>query len=227
MNTRRGEDLIRICPSILNADRDNLTSEISRISKTSDLLHLDVMDNIFVPNQTFSLAESRKIISETSIPVDVHLMIADPDAEAHLYAEAGAASVTFHLEASEKPLETIAMISSAGSRVGIALKPATPFELLAPLMSEIDMVLIMTVEPGFGGQSFMEEMMSKVAQARAEIDRKYFEKIWLQVDGGISLETIAIASASGADTFVAGSAVFKAANPGEMVELLRTAALSN
>lgn len=227
MNTRRGENLIRICPSILNADRDNLTSEISRISKTSDLLHLDVMDNIFVPNQTFSLAESRKIISETSIPVDVHLMIANPDAEAHLYAEAGAASVTFHLEASEKPLETIAMISSAGSRVGIALKPATPFELLAPLMSEIDMVLIMTVEPGFGGQSFMEEMMSKVAQARAEIDRKYFEKIWLQVDGGISLETIAIASASGADTFVAGSAVFKAANPGEMVELLRAAALSN
>ena len=219
--------MIRICPSILNADRDNLTSEISRISKTSDLLHLDVMDNIFVPNQTFSLAESRKIISETSIPVDVHLMIANPDAEAHLYAEAGAASVTFHLEASEKPLETIAMISSGGSRVGIALKPATPFELLAPLMSEIDMVLIMTVEPGFGGQSFMEEMMSKVAQARAEIDRKYFEKIWLQVDGGISLETIAIASASGADTFVAGSAVFKAANPGEMVELLRTAALSN
>lgn len=219
--------MIRICPSILNADRDNLTSEISRISKTSDLLHLDVMDNIFVPNQTFSLAESRKIISETSIPVDVHLMIANPDAEAHLYAEAGAASVTFHLEASEKPLETIAMISSGGSRVGIALKPATPFELLAPLMSEIDMVLIMTVEPGFGGQSFMEEMMSKVAQARAEIDRKYFEKIWLQVDGGISLETIAIASASGADTFVAGSAVFKAANPGEMVELLRAAALSN
>ena len=227
MNTRRGESLIRICPSILNADRDNLTSEISRISKTSDLLHLDVMDNIFVPNQTFSLAESRKIIAETSIPVDVHLMIANPDTEAHLYAEAGAASVTFHLEASEKPLETIAMISSAGSRVGIALKPATPFELLAPLMSEIDMVLIMTVEPGFGGQSFMEEMMSKVAQARAEIDRKYFEKIWLQVDGGISLETIAIASASGADTFVAGSAVFKAANPGEMVELLRTAALPN
>ena len=219
--------MIRICPSILNADRDNLTSEISRISKTSDLLHLDVMDNIFVPNQTFSLAESRKIIAETSIPVDVHLMIANPDTEAHLYAEAGAASVTFHLEASEKPLETIAMISSGGSRVGIALKPATPFELLAPLMSEIDMVLIMTVEPGFGGQSFMEEMMSKVAQARAEIDRKYFEKIWLQVDGGISLETIAIASASGADTFVAGSAVFKAANPGEMVELLRTAALPN
>ena len=119
------------------------------------------------------------------------------------------------------------MIASEGSRVGIALKPDTPFELLAPIMSEIDMVLIMTVEPGFGGQSFMADMMSKVSQARAEIDRKYFGKIWLQVDGGISLETIAVASAAGADTFVAGSAVFKADNPGEMVELLRTAARSN
>jgi len=219
--------VIRICPSILNADRNNLASEINRISDASDLLHLDVMDNIFVPNKTFSLEESRKIISETSIPVDVHLMIADPDEQAHLYAKCGAASVTFHLEASNKPHETIAMIASEGSRVGIALKPDTPFELLAPIMNEIDMVLIMTVEPGFGGQSFMADMMFKVSQARAEIDRKYFGKIWLQVDGGISLETIAVASAAGADTFVAGSAVFKADNPGEMVELLRTAARSN
>ena len=219
--------MIRICPSILNADRNNLAEEIRRISSTSDLLHLDIMDNIFVPNQTFSLEESTKIISETSIPVDVHLMIADPDEQAFLYAKAGAASVTFHLEASQRPHETIAKIASEGSRVGIALKPSTPFELLAPYMGEIDMVLIMTVEPGFGGQSFMREMMSKVSTARAEIDRKYFEKIWLQVDGGISLETIAEASEAGADTFVAGSAVFKAANPGEMVDLLRVAALSN
>ena len=219
--------MIRICPSILNADRNNLSAEIDKISSTSDLLHLDVMDHIFVPNRTFSLDESRKIISETSIPVDAHLMIADPDEQAYLYAKAGAASVTFHLEASKKPRETIAMIASEGSRVGIALKPDTPFELLAPLMSEIDMVLIMTVEPGFGGQSFMGEMMSKVTKARAEIDSKYFEKIWLQVDGGISLATIALASEAGADTFVAGSAVFKAANPGEMIELLRAAALSN
>lgn len=216
-----------MCPSILNADKANLAAEIARISSTSDLLHLDVMDNIFVPNLTFSLKESEKIISETSIPVDVHLMITDPDEQAHLYAKAGAASVTFHLEASEKPNETIARIAAEGARVGIALKPNTPFERVAPLMSSIDMVLIMTVEPGFGGQSFMTDMMSKVSQARAEIERKYFGKIWLQVDGGISLETIAVASAAGADTFVAGSAVFKASNPGEMVESLRAAALNN
>jgi ribulose-phosphate 3-epimerase len=219
--------VIRICPSILNADRNNLAAEIRKIVGTSDLLHLDVMDNIFVPNQTFTLEESRNIISETSIPVDVHLMIANPDEQAYLYAKAGAASVTFHLEASKRPRETIAMIANEGARVGIALKPDTPFELLAPLMSDIEMVLIMTVEPGFGGQSFMQDMMSKVSEARAEIDSKHFEKIWLQVDGGISLETIAVASEAGADTFVAGSAVFKADNPGEMVELLRAAALSN
>lgn len=219
--------MIRICPSILNADRNNLASEISRISAQSDLLHLDVMDNIFVPNQTFTLEESRKIISETPIPVDAHLMIADPDQSAHLYAEAGAASVTFHLEASIKPVETIAKIAAYGARVGIALKPGTPFHLIAPFMSDIDMVLIMTVEPGFGGQSFMRNMMAKVEEARKEIDTNYHGKIWLQVDGGISLETIQTASAAGADTFVAGSAVFKADEPGEMVNLLRAAAAVN
>ncbi len=219
--------MIRICPSILNADRNNLASEISRISAQSDLLHLDVMDNIFVPNQTFTLEESRKIISETPIPVDAHLMIADPDQSAHLYAEAGAASVTFHLEASIKPVETIAKIAAHGARVGIALKPGTPFHLIAPFMSDIDMVLIMTVEPGFGGQSFMRNMMAKVEEARKEIDSNYHGKIWLQVDGGISLETIQTASAAGADTFVAGSAVFKADEPGEMVNLLRAAAAVN
>ncbi len=219
--------MIRICPSILNADRNNLASEIARISAQSDLLHLDVMDNIFVPNQTFTLEESRKIISETPIPVDAHLMIADPDQSAHLYAEAGAASVTFHLEASIKPVETIAKIAAYGARVGIALKPGTPFHLIAPFMSDIDMVLIMTVEPGFGGQSFMRNMMAKVEEARKEIDTNYYGKIWLQVDGGISLETIQTASAAGADTFVAGSAVFKADEPGEMVNLLRAAAAVN
>lgn len=185
------------------------------------------MDNIFVPNQTFTLEESRKIISETPIPVDAHLMIADPDQSAHLYAEAGAASVTFHLEASIKPVETIAKIAAHGARVGIALKPGTPFHLIAPFMSDIDMVLIMTVEPGFGGQSFMRNMMAKVEEARKEIDTNYYGKIWLQVDGGISLETIQTASAAGADTFVAGSAVFKADEPGEMVNLLRAAAAVN
>ena len=216
--------MIRICPSILNADRSNLPHEISKISAQSDLLHLDVMDDIFVPNMTFTLEESRKIIQETPIPVDAHLMISDPDSKAHLYAQAGAASVTFHLEASSNPEATSQLIKSEGARVGIALKPNTHFSELAPLLDFVDMVLIMTVEPGFGGQSFMSEMMPKVSEARAEIDSKHFGKIWLQVDGGISLDTIEEATFAGADTFVAGSAVFKAEKPGDMVELLRAKA---
>jgi ribulose-phosphate 3-epimerase len=216
--------LIRICPSILNADRSNLGSEISRIAKQSDLLHLDVMDNIFVPNQTFTLAESQKIIAESALPVDTHLMIADPDEQAHLYAKAGSKSVTFHFEASSKPAATISKIANEGARVGVALKPTTPFHVIAPLLEDIDMLLIMTVEPGFGGQSFMTEMLPKIQEARAEIDTHHFGKIWLQVDGGISLETIALARSAGADTFVAGSAVFKADIPGVMVDQLRSLA---
>jgi ribulose-phosphate 3-epimerase len=216
--------MIRICPSILNADRDNLSIEIARISTQSDLLHLDVMDNIFVPNFTFTFEQSEKIIAECPIPVDSHLMIADPDDRAHLYARAGSASVTFHYEASANPLETISRIKNEGARVGVALKPATPFHKIASLMEHLDMVLIMTVEPGFGGQSFMFDMMEKVKEARREIDTRFFEKIWLQVDGGVSLETIAQASESGADTFVAGSAVFKSDDPGAMIDSLRSSA---
>ncbi len=216
--------MIRICPSILNADRSNLGSEISRIAKQSDLLHLDVMDNIFVPNQTFTLAQSQKIIAESALPVDTHLMIADPDEQAHLYAKAGSKSVTFHFEASSKPAATISRIANEGSRVGVALKPTTSFHEIAPLLEDIDMLLIMTVEPGFGGQSFMTDMLPKIQEARTEIDAYHFGKIWLQVDGGISLETIALARSAGADTFVAGSAVFKADIPGVMVDQLRALA---
>lgn len=216
--------MIRICPSILNADRDNLSIEIARISTQSDLLHLDVMDNIFVPNFTFTFEQSEKIIAECPIPVDSHLMIADPDDRAHLYARAGSASVTFHYEASVNPLDTISRIKNEGARVGLALKPATPFHKIASLMEHLDMVLIMTVEPGFGGQSFMFDMMEKVKEARREIDTRFFEKIWLQVDGGVSLETIALAAESGADTFVAGSAVFKSDDPGAMIVSLRSSA---
>ena len=179
------------------------------------------MDNIFVPNKTFDLEDSKRIIAETSLPVDAHLMIANPDTQAHLYAIAGAKSVTFHLEASQSPVNTAQLVRGQGARVGVALKPDTSFALLAPILEFVDMVLIMTVEPGFGGQSFMADMMPKVSEARTEIDAKHFGKIWLQVDGGISLETIAQASAAGADTFVAGSAVFKATKPGDMVNLLR------
>jgi ribulose-phosphate 3-epimerase len=219
--------LIRICPSILNADRQNLPSEIARIAQQSDLLHLDVMDNVFVPNFTFTFEQSTQIIAECPIPVDSHLMIADPDEQAHLYARAGSRSVTFHYEASSNPLQTISKIADEGARVGVALKPGTPFHKITPLLDQIDMVLIMTVEPGFGGQSFMVDMMDKVKEARAEIDERFFGKIWLQVDGGISLETIAQAVQSGADTFVAGSAVFKSENPGGMVDSLRALAVKS
>jgi ribulose-phosphate 3-epimerase len=182
------------------------------------------MDNIFVPNETFTLAESQKIIAESALPVDTHLMIADPDEQAHLYAKAGSKSVTFHFEACSKPAATISRIANEGSRVGVALKPTTPFHVIAPLLEDIDMLLIMTVEPGFGGQSFMTDMLPKIQEARTEIDAHHFGKIWLQVDGGISLETIALARSAGADTFVAGSAVFKADIPGVMVDQLRVLA---
>ena len=216
--------MIRICPSILNADRENLSSEIARISAQSDLVHLDVMDNIFVPNFTFTFEQSEKIIAECPIPVDSHLMIADPDERAHLYARAGSASVTFHYEASSDPLKTISRIKDEGAKVGLALKPATPFHEISSLIEHLDMVLIMTVEPGFGGQSFMHDMMGKVKEARKEIDSRFFGKIWLQIDGGVSLETIPEAAEAGADTFVAGSAVFKSENPGLMVDSLRSLA---
>ena len=219
--------MIRICPSILNANREDLSGEIARISKESDLLHLDVMDNIFVPNFTFTFEQSKKIISESPIPVDSHLMIADPDESAHLYGRAGSNSVTFHYEASSDPLQTIFKIKDEGARVGLALKPATALQEISALMEHLDMVLIMTVEPGFGGQSFMVDMMEKVRQARKEIDSRFLGKIWLQVDGGVSLETIAQAAESGADTFVAGSAVFKSDSPGAMVDSLRALAIKS
>ena len=214
----------RLCPSILNADRSELQSEISKVSSQSDLLHLDIMDGIFVPNSTFTFDEAEKIIKGSVLPVDVHLMISNPDEEAVRYAEAGASSVTFHFEASSNPKATIERIRRAGSRVGIALKPGTSFAQIAPYLESLDMVLVMTVEPGFGGQSFMGDMMGKVEEARREINEKHLDRIWLQVDGGINLETIVTASKAGADTFVAGSAVFSAPNPGEMVLKLRAAA---
>ncbi len=214
---------IRICPSILNADHSHLKEEIDRVA-TADLLHLDVMDNIFVPNKTFSLDECKEIISDSKIPVDSHLMIADPDLSAIKYAEMGSASVTFHFEASKDPLGTISQLRSSGVRVGLAIKPKTSFESVAELLAQIDMLLIMTVEPGFGGQSFMVDQLPKIERAgRALLDLGTAAP-WLQVDGGISLETIALAAQAGADTFVAGSAIYKAQSPSEMIAALRTAA---
>lgn len=214
---------IRITPSILNADRANLASEISKIANVSDFIHLDIMDNVFVPNFTFDFDAAREIIRQTQIPVDSHLMVAEVDEIAISYAQAGSASVTFHVEAVSDIRYTARGIRAAGARASLAIKPATDIEGYREYLDEIDMFLIMTVEPGFGGQSFIEEMLSKIARTKAIIGDR---PIWLQVDGGISLETIERAASAGADTFVAGSAVFKSDNPADMVTALRKKVLS-
>ena len=175
---------IRITPSILNADRENISSEIARIASVSDYIHLDVMDNIFVPNFTFDFDAATKIIRETSIPVDSHLMVADVDQIAINYAQSGSASVTFHVEACSDIRSTAAGIRKHGARASIALKPATEIESYEEYLDEIDMVLIMTVEPGFGGQKFMVEMMDKVRRTKRLMGTR---PIWLQVYGGVSL----------------------------------------
>jgi len=214
---------IRITPSILNADFTNLGVEIERISLTSDLVHLDVMDNIFVPNFTFDFAHASEIISVSKLPVDAHLMVADVDQIAPKYAEVGCASVTIHAEATTDIRSTLKAIRSNGARASLALKPNTPLDPYLQFLDDLDMLLIMTVEPGFGGQKFMTDQLPKIAQARKEIGAK---AIWLQVDGGVSLETIESAAAAGADTFVAGSAVFNSADPAQMVTILREKAQS-
>jgi ribulose-phosphate 3-epimerase len=209
---------IRITPSILNADFSNLGAEIERVSVTSDLVHLDVMDDIFVPNFTFDFAQAAEIISVSKLPVDAHLMVADVDLIGPKYAEVGCTSVTIHAEATTDIRATLRAIRSNGARAALALKPKTTLEPYLEFFDELDMLLIMTVEPGFGGQKFMTDQLPKIAQARREIGAK---AIWLQVDGGISLETIESAAIAGADTFVAGSAVFNSPNPEQMVSILR------
>ena len=215
--------VVRICPSILNADHAHLNSEIDRVS-SADLLHLDIMDNIFVPNQTFSFHQTKEIISYSQIPVDTHLMIHNPDELAVDYAAAGSASVTFHFEASKSPVDTISAIKDLGVRAGIAIKPKTALSEVSHLLSYVDMLLVMTVEPGFGGQSFMNDQLSKVKQAHEAIVALDGERPWLQVDGGITLETIILAADAGADTFVAGSTIYRANSPQEMITSLRHAA---
>ncbi len=214
---------MRINPSILAADFVNLERDIASIS-TADLVHVDVMDNHFVPNLTFGPQMVGRIQDVSSIPLDVHLMIDDPDRWAPGYAELGAFSVTFHAEAARDAVALARRLREIGARAGIALKPGTPVEPYLELLSEFDQVLVMTVEPGFGGQSFIEAVMPKlVALKAARGDRD----VWLQVDGGVDENTIGIAAEAGADTFVAGSAVFRADDPGAQVDVLRSLALSH
>lgn len=209
----------RINPSILAADFVNMQADLARIA-SADFAHVDVMDNHFVPNLTFGTQMVERIQATSPIPLDVHLMITDPDRWAPDYAEIGAASVTFHLEAAADPVSLARRLRDMGSRAGVAVKPATPVESLFDVLDEFDQILVMTVEPGFGGQGFMPETMPKL-QALADEARRRGSQVWLQVDGGISDRTIEIAAAAGADTFVAGSAVYGADDVEAAVTRLR------
>nr|WP_089773056.1 ribulose-phosphate 3-epimerase [Ruania alba] len=213
---------ILISPSVLNADLANLTDEIGRITH-ADYVHLDVMDNHFVPNMTFGLPVVERILATTDVPADVHLMIDHPDEWAPAYAEAGAASVTFHAEASNAPVRLARELRAKGARASIALRPATGVEGYLDLLDEFDMVLVMTVEPGFGGQSLITGTLPKIRRTREAITA-LGRDIWVQVDGGISRDTIATAAAAGANMFVAGSAVYSADDPNAEIGALRETA---
>jgi ribulose-phosphate 3-epimerase len=218
--------VIRICPSILNANFDDLPGEIELVAKVSDLLHLDIMDGIFVPNTTFKFELASKLIETSSIPVDVHLMISEADSGVDPYLSTSALSLSVHLEALSDPRRTLAKIRENGKRASIAIKPGTPIDSIYPYLNQVDMILIMTVEPGFGGQGFKSEMLPKIRQARIWLDKNGFDKTWLQVDGGINVETIRQARVAGADTFVAGSVVYKSEDPAGMVKSLRECAIA-
>lgn len=213
---------VRINPSILSADFVNLEDELNSISNC-DLIHVDVMDNHFVPNLTFGLGMVTRMQSVTPRPLDVHLMITESDVWAPGYAEAGAFSVTFHAESSENPVALARRIRAIGSRAGLAIKPNTDIEPYLELLSEFDQLLIMTVEPGFGGQRLIESTLGKVTKARKKIEDETLD-IWLQVDGGVDESNIQRIAEHGADTFVAGSAVFKADDRAKQIEALRNLA---
>lgn len=212
---------MRITPSILNADFAHLGEEVARIPD-ADAVHVDVMDYHFVPNLSLGLPVVESLRRATTAMLDIHLMIADPDLWAPAYAEAGAESVTFHVEAAKAPVRLARELRGKGARASIALKPATPIEPFADMLDEVDMVLLMTVEPGFGGQPFLDMVLPKIRRTRQLLGDR---PIWLQVDGGVSVETIGRCAEAGADTFVAGSAVYKADDPDAMIGRLRELAV--
>jgi len=212
---------VRISPSILSADFANLERDLGRIA-TADLVHVDVMDGHFVPNLTIGLPVVERLQEVSPVPLDVHLMIDDADRWAPRYAELGAFSVTFSAEAAADPVATARAIRSSGARASIAVKPGTPVEPYLETLDEFDMILVMTVEPGFGGQSFQAGTMPKLARAREAVRASGLD-VWLEVDGGIDTETIVTAVAAGADTVVAGSAVY-GGDPAERIAALRAAA---
>jgi ribulose-phosphate 3-epimerase len=210
---------IQIAPSILSADFSRLADEAAAVSN-ADWLHVDVMDNHFVPNLTLGMPVVESLAKSTDTPLDCHLMIEDPDRWAPGYVEAGASSVTFHIEACKAPIRTAREIRAKGARAAMALKPATPIEPYEDMLSELDMILIMTVEPGFGGQKFLDVCVPKIRRTR-ELMNKHGLELWIEIDGGVSVDTIERCADAGADVFVAGSAVYAADNPNAMVEQLR------
>lgn len=207
----------RITPSILNADLAQLAAEIERIP-SSDGIHLDVMDNQFVPNLTLGLPVVESVRRHTSLPLDAHLMIANPDQWAPGYAEVGCESVTFHIEAAKAPIRLARELHRLGAQASVAINPATPVAAVEHLLGEVDQVLCMTVEPGFGGQPFLDLVLPKITELRRILGGR---ELAIQVDGGVSLETIERCADAGADTFVAGSAVFRADDPDAMVRELK------
>jgi ribulose-phosphate 3-epimerase len=217
---------VRIAPSLLAADFARLADEAETVSGAADWLHVDVMDGHFVPNLTIGLPVVEALQRHARLPLDCHLMICEPDRWAPGYAEAGARNVTIHIEASAAPVRTLRAIRAAGARAGLAFNPATPVPSQADLLPEVDMLLLMTVEPGFGGQPFLDLVLPKIRRAR-ELIRSQGGEIWLQVDGGVSEETIGRCAEAGADMFVAGSAVYGAEDPAGAVKALRDLALAS
>jgi ribulose-phosphate 3-epimerase len=208
-----------IAPSILAADFARLADETAAV-RGADWLHVDVMDNHFVPNLTLGLPVVESLLNVTDIPMDCHLMIDDPHRWAPPYAEAGAYNVTFHAEASDDPIAVARDIRAAGAKAGLSVKPGTPIEPYLELLPHFDTLLVMSVEPGFGGQKFIPEVLSKVVMVRRLVDAGELT-IVVEIDGGINADTIEAAAEAGVDCFVAGSAVYSAADPAVAVESLR------
>jgi ribulose-phosphate 3-epimerase len=213
---------VQISPSILSADFANLERDLDRIA-TADWAHVDVMDGHFVPNLTIGLPVVEALAKVSPVPLDCHLMIEDPDRWAPGSAEAGAQSVTFHIEAAKDPRAVARDLHKAGARAGMAIKPRTDFAPYEELLPDLDMVLVMTVEPGFGGQAFMADQLPKVAQVREAV-RRHGGEVWVQVDGGVSAKTIEQCAGAGADVFVAGSAVYGAEDVAAAIQELRALA---